>query len=195
MKIVLDNGHGKETAGKRSPVWSDGSQLFEWEFNRNIARRIQEALHRLGEPCALLVPEQTDISLAERVRRANKMHNEYRDEGGIVLISIHANAGGGTGWEAFTSKGKTKSDGYATMLYEEMQKAFPNIRMRTDTTDGDSDKEDNFYILKNTTCPAILTENLFMDYEPDYRILMSEDGRQRIADAHVRAILRILESA
>ena len=27
--VILDNGHGEETAGKRSPVWSDGKQLFE----------------------------------------------------------------------------------------------------------------------------------------------------------------------
>ena len=36
--VILDNGHGEETAGKRSPVWGDGSQLFEWEFNRDIGR-------------------------------------------------------------------------------------------------------------------------------------------------------------
>lgn len=34
MKILIDNGHGKETPGKRSPVWPDGSQLYEYEFNR-----------------------------------------------------------------------------------------------------------------------------------------------------------------
>ena len=38
--VILDNGHGKETSGKRSPIWSDGSQLFEWEFNRDIVQRI-----------------------------------------------------------------------------------------------------------------------------------------------------------
>lgn len=34
MKILIDNGHGRATAGKRSPVWPDGKQLFEYEFNR-----------------------------------------------------------------------------------------------------------------------------------------------------------------
>mgnify|MGYP000817767973 FL=1 len=37
MKILIDNGHGRATAGKRSPVWPDGKQLFEYEFNRDIA--------------------------------------------------------------------------------------------------------------------------------------------------------------
>lgn len=36
MKIVIDNGHGRETAGKRSP---DG-RLLEWSYNREIARRV-----------------------------------------------------------------------------------------------------------------------------------------------------------
>ena len=30
--IILDGGHGVDCAGKRSPIWGDGSQLFEWEF-------------------------------------------------------------------------------------------------------------------------------------------------------------------
>ena len=39
VKILLDNGHGYDTPGKRSPIWPDGSQLFEWEFNRDIVSR------------------------------------------------------------------------------------------------------------------------------------------------------------
>ena len=48
MKILIDNGHGRATAGKRSPVWPDGKQLFEYEFNRDIARRMHEALTARG---------------------------------------------------------------------------------------------------------------------------------------------------
>ena len=40
MKVLIDNGHGVDTKGKRSPVWPDGRQLFEWEFNRDIAKRV-----------------------------------------------------------------------------------------------------------------------------------------------------------
>lgn len=39
--VILDAGHGYNTKGKRSPVWSDGSQLFEWEFNRDVVKRIR----------------------------------------------------------------------------------------------------------------------------------------------------------
>lgn len=37
--VILDNGHGKETPGKRSPIWGDGSQLFEWEFTGTFENR------------------------------------------------------------------------------------------------------------------------------------------------------------
>ena len=69
MKILIDNGHGKETPGKRSPVWPDGSQLYEYEFNRDIARRVYAVLTARGVDCELIVSEICDISLAERVRR------------------------------------------------------------------------------------------------------------------------------
>ena len=32
--VILDNGHGIDTPGKRSPIWEGNTQLFEWDFNR-----------------------------------------------------------------------------------------------------------------------------------------------------------------
>lgn len=190
--VLLDNGHGKETAGKRSPVWSDGSQLFEWEFNRDIVRRIAEKLEADGIPYRVLVPEETDISLTERARRANEYAKEFN--GKAYVLSIHANAGGGTGWEVYTSLGQTPSDAIATVFFEEAGREFvpDGWRMRSDYSDGDPDKEANFAILTKTTCPAVLTENFFMDTEKDCRFIMSEDGRERIANMHVAAIKKVI---
>lgn len=190
--VILDNGHGKETAGKRSPVWPDGSQLFEWEFGRDIVRRIAEQLNADWIPYCILVPEETDISLGERCRRANTIYTETG--GDCFLLSIHANAGGGTGWEVYTSPGGTKADAIATVFAEEAQRVFApdGWRMRFDYADGDPDKEAAFYIIKHTSCPAILTENFFMDTEKDCRFIMSEDGRERIANMHIDAIKRVL---
>lgn len=190
--VLLDNGHGKETAGKRSPVWSDGSQLFEYEFNRDIVRRIVEQLEAENIPYRVLVPEETDIALSERVKRANDIAKEYNNK--VYVLSVHANAGGGTGWEVYTSPSQTAADPIATVFAEEATREFvpDGWRMRFDHTDGDPDKEANFYILTKTTCPAILTENFFMDTEKDCRFIMSEDGRERIANMHVAAIKRVL---
>ena len=113
ITVILDPGHGIETLGKRSPKWPDGSQLFEYEFNRDIVNRIAEDLERSGIKCVILVPEKNDISLSERVKRANKI---WKNTGKKCFgISIHANAGGGTGFEVYTSVGKTKSDDIATV--------------------------------------------------------------------------------
>ena len=61
MKILIDNGHGQSTPGKRSP---DG--LFREPFyNREIARRVVSDLLDRGYDAELLVPEDDDVSLAE----------------------------------------------------------------------------------------------------------------------------------
>lgn len=189
--IILDNGHGKNTPGKRSPVWYDGSQLLEYEFNRDIVSRLSRLLAEDGICHKILVPELTDVSLPERCERANKEY--YAHDKNAILISVHANAGGGTGWECFTSKGDTKADPIATIMCEEAKRLMPTKRMRFDYSDGDPDKESQFYILKYTACPAILTENFFMDNETDCRFIMSDRGRERITKVHFNAIKKIIE--
>lgn len=190
--VMLDNGHGKETAGKRSPVWKDGTQLLEYEFNRDIVRRIAKQLSAEGIEYRIIVPEENDISLSERARRANEIYDQAN--GKAFLLSVHANAGGGTGWECYTSVGLTKADELATILCEEATREFQpdGWRMRFDYSDGDPDKESQFTILVKTKAPAVLTENFFMDTEKDCRFIMSETGRERIAKMHVAAIKRII---
>lgn len=190
--IIIDNGHGYDTPGKRSPEWSDGSQLLEYEFNRDVAARIVRKLSEAGIAFKLLVPEVFDVSLSERCERANRIHEG--SEGGAVLFSIHANAGGGSGWECYTTKGETEADRIATILCEEAEKEFTpdGWKMRFDHSDGDPDKETDFYILKHTVCPAVLSENFFMDTEKDCRFIMSDEGRERVAKVHVEAIKKLL---
>ncbi len=189
LRFLLGAGHGKETPGKRSEVWEDGSQLLEWEFNRDIVRRIMLWGPRFGLDCVNLVPEDTDVSLGERVRRAN---NYAAEHGKCIYVSIHANAGGGHGIEVFTSPGQTLSDKVATVFYEKYAEVFPEVKQRTDFTDDDPDKEARLYVLMNTSMPAILTENGFMDNERECReILMTERGRFDIAQVHLAAMLKI----
>lgn len=192
MKIILDPGHGGNTPGKRSPVWADGSQLLEFEFNRNIVKRIKSHF----PDAIVLVPEVFDLNLYKRVERVNRIVDNANDEE-CLLISVHANAGGGSGWEVWTTPGQTASDQYASMMHEQMQNILVENRikfpMRQDRfSDGDVDKEENFYILARTKCPAILTENFFMDTEKDCRFIMSEYGRSLIALAHINFIKSII---
>jgi len=193
MIVILDNGHGSlingkyQTAGKRSPKWQDGTQLFEGEFNRAIVNGIIQELVRLKIPFINVAPEYRDVTLKTRVKRANKYLARN-----VFYISVHSNAGGGHGSEVYTSPGNTKSDKIATVFGEEFQKEFPNKRLRTDFSDGDLDKEQHFYVLTKTRMPAILTENFFMDNEDECKnILMTKEGREKIITYHVNAIIRV----
>ena len=67
MKILIDNGHGLMTPGKRSP---DG-QFREAIYAREIAKKLQADLIDRGYDAELLTPEEDDIPLSERVRRVN----------------------------------------------------------------------------------------------------------------------------
>jgi len=189
--VILDNGHGFNTAGKCSPVWADQSQLFEWEFNRDVVRRIYNKLEAAGISCTILVREARDISLKTRIERANAIYKAYPRS---FLVSIHGNAGGGSGWEVYTSPGETESDKIATHIYQLAKIYLPDYRLRHDDSDGDPDKENDFAILTKTLCPAVLTENLFYDNEKECRFMMSDFGREAIAKLHLHGIKSYLNT-
>lgn len=204
IKILIDNGHGINTAGKRSPFSLNGVEpklpFFEYEWNREIAKEVVTNLSFLGFDAELLVPEIEDISLAERVRRVNEICDNLGKEN-VILVSIHSNAmGNGTkwekanGWEAYTSLGKTESDNIVPYFYDKAEKYFQNKKIRYDWGDGDCDKEESFYIIKKTKCPAILTENFFYDNVEDVKFITSKEGKRKIIDMHVDAIVEYLEN-
>lgn len=194
MKIFIDNGHGLMTAGKRSP---DG-QFREPFYNREIARRVVSDLRDRGLDAELLVPEDDDISLAERVRRINAACF-LLGKRNVILLSIHVNAAGNgskwlnaTGWSVYTCKGQTASDKLAECLCQAAIKNFPGHRIRTDMSDGDMDWEEGFYILRKSLCVAVLTENFFMDSISDLEYLQSRAGKQAVVDTHVEGIVEYL---
>lgn len=194
MKVLLDNGHGENTAGKRSPKWRDGSQLFEWEYTREIAQRVEYELKKRGVDVERIVKENIDVSLRERCNRVNEVCAEVGTKK-CLLISIHCNAcnGRARGWEIHTYLGQSKSDEYATVFWNTAKDLLAGITsMRADWSDGDPDWDSNFAILRDTKCAAVLTENLFMDNEEDCRYLLSSEGKETITQIHVQAILKIL---
>lgn len=201
LVILLDNGHAKNTPGKCSPVLPDGTRFYEYQFNRDIVKRIAKGLDALKIPYHILVPEEiTDVALTTRANRANEYCRKYGKEN-CFLISVHANAAGNggwmnaRGWSVYTTKGWTKSDEYATYFYNEAKKLLPskNMTLRADWSDGDPDWEANFTILYKTICSCILTENLFYDNKIDLAFLMSEEGKDVIAQIHINAIKEIYD--
>jgi N-acetylmuramoyl-L-alanine amidase len=197
MRILIDNGHGKETPGKRSKKWADGSQLFEWKYTREIAAEVVKQLRAKGHDAVLLVTEETDVSLNDRCKRVNAVAKQVGPKN-CLLVSIHVNAsteGKAQGWECHTYTGQSISDTYATVIWKEAEAILAktvNKTMRGDLTDKDPDFDSNFAVLRDTICPSILTENLFMDNEKDCKFLLSDAGRKAIVDIHVQGILKII---
>lgn len=184
--VLLDNGHGKDTPGKRSPKWDDGTQLFEWEYTRKITERIKEKLDKIGIKCVRLVTEDRDIKLSTRAARANKYVDNYK----CIMISVHCNAfkkpNTGRGWEVWSTKAKNNSDKLAQCFLDEFPKMYKDKRLR-------GHKENNWTVLYETDCPCVLTENFFMDTYDECQYMLSEKGMDEIAELHVKAILRYQE--
>lgn len=167
---ILDNGHGGiingiyQTPGKRSPKYPFG-QIFEGAFNRWIVNGLMEQLDEAGIPYFHVSPELRDITLETRCKRTNLIQAEHPN---AYLLSIHANGGGGTGIEGFTSRGQTRSDLVCEEFLKGLEICMPNEKMRFDTySDGDRDKEAGYKLLTGTNGMAILLELGFMDNPED----------------------------
>lgn len=211
MIILIDNGHGSNTEqnGKYSPKltsdmniggeFTNGGRFREWKYNRVIAKQIVDKLKSMDYDARLVVPEDKDISLSERIRRINTICNK-EGAGNVLMISVHANAkGNGTawenakGWEAYTTRGKTKSDKLADFLYARADKNLEGRKIREDWTDGDRDKEADFYMIKKSYCPAVLTENFFYDNKDDLEYMTSDAGVHGVVRLHVEGIVDFIE--
>ena len=201
--ILVDNGHGYDTPGKRSPYSSNGVapaiDFYEYKWNREIAKPVVDGLRKRGYDARLLVTEENDVSLSERAKRVNQTCDAHGPSN-VILVSIHANAAGngskwmsGKGWSAFTTKGKTSSDDLAEFLYRAAKENFKDMKLRTDMTDGDSDWESDFYIIKRTYCTAVLTENFFYDNVDDVRYILSQAGREAVIKTHIDGIINYIK--
>ncbi|MBK8079428.1 MAG: N-acetylmuramoyl-L-alanine amidase [Saprospiraceae bacterium] len=130
-------------------------------------------------------PEYNDVLLETRYNRADKIYEANKK---VWILSVHANAGGGTGIEGFTTIGSTTSDHVAEIVLHNLEEDLPNVRKRFDWSDGDRDKEKDFYILKKPKAPAFLIECGFMDHRTDYAMLWNEDYVKSLVDSLVRSI-------
>jgi len=211
MVILIDNGHGSNTEqnGKFSPKldasikigseFTNNGRFREWKYNRVISHLVVDELKDMGYDARLVTPEDGDASLSERVRRINTICNK-EGASNVLLISIHSNAVGdgskwmdGKGWEAYTTRGETISDKLADFLYKRADSNINGRKIREDWTDGDRDKESDFYIIKKAKCAAVLTENFFYDNKDDLKYLTSEEGVHAVVRLHIEGIIDFIK--
>ena len=191
--IALDAGHGMSTPGKRCLRSIDPAETREWCLNDRIADRVQELL--AAYDCTVLRVDDTtgakDILLSTRVKAAN---NSRAD----MYLSVHHNAGinGGVG-------GGTVVYYYSSAAVRPLQaqQLYNSVIARTGLVGNRSSKviKQGFYVIKNTTMPAFLIENGFMDSRADTPIILSathaEQTAQGIVDFLVATLsLKILQA-
>lgn len=194
----IDNGHGALTAGKRSPVLPNGRQLLEYAFNRDITARIFARLDEIGVAYYNIVPEAETIGnfLTERVARANRLSTALPK----LFVSVHGNAGPAATFQDFTDDavrgietwhyhGSTRGRQLAAVFQRHLidRTGFVNRHLRSKVTG-------QFYVLRATRMPAILTESGFYNNRFDLPIMLTDAFQQQVADAHVEAIMEVEEN-
>lgn len=193
MIVLIDNGHGRETKGKCSP----DQRLREWKYTREIAKEIVVRLSQHEVNAQLLTPEDGDIAIAERCRRANNIYRHFGKD--VLLVSIHCNAKGADGqwhdargWQSCVSlNASARSKQLASHIFDAAQ--AQGLKMRSPRPNQKWWQQD-IGICRDSLCPAVLTENLFQDNEKDVDFMLSEEGREAIINLHVNGIINFINS-
>jgi N-acetylmuramoyl-L-alanine amidase len=183
---ILDNGHGLNTTKKESKVWQDGTQLKEYQFNRNVVKYLSFMLRDAKIDFEILVTELKDIPLKSgRAVRANEF-SKNRDS---IVISIHANKfppdDRVNGFETHYFK----RSGYESKRGKEIAKIFQKHIGTLGNNRGI--KGSQFAILRWPKSPSILTENGYYTNEKECKKLMTSDFQYEIALQHYKAIQEI----
>ena len=182
----LDNGHGKLTAGKRSPKLKDGSRFYEYESNRIIVNGIIKELKKHNIKYYNVVPEvNVDNFLKGRVLRANNVPSDIPK----IFLSVHSNAGPGTwtsakGLETWFFHGSRTGRKLAAVFQQQLVNAlgWTNRGIKSQATK-------QFFVLRRTNMPAVLTETGFYNNRKEVYLLLDKKIQQKVIKAHVDAIL------
>lgn len=196
ITVLTIAGHGFDTKGKRSPYWSDGSQLREWLFNRHVDYWVRYFLYQFGINYKQIVTEKVDVSLDDRFERVNNFKKENFNHN-IFVVELHGNAyglGGVSGIEGFTTTGQDKSDLYCNEILKSLEKM--NWNMRYDMLDNDRDKEVNYYIirkLKEINIPGCLLELGFYTNEKECKEMMKPEIQKKLGRLIAEGILNTIK--
>lgn len=198
IKIILGTAHLSSTPGKRSP---DG-KFREYAYSRKVCKAVQEELLSRGVDCVIdyIDDDMPGLTSSQELVRRVQIVNEMAKKTDCLYVSIHVNASAKNGWDKatgfsiYTSPGRTESDILATYIFDEAAELLKPTgkKFRKDTSDGDPDYEENFYVLRKTLCPAVLTENFFQNSKEDVEWLESEEGFKTVVSYHVLGILKYL---
>ena len=185
--IVLDAGHGPNTPGKRTPLFSDGTHMKEYEFNSSVVKKLKSMLE-FDFNVVITSSDKTDITLSQRVAIEKKSNAD-------LFLSVHANAltgrwGPQNGIETFYNSGSLLGEKYANVIQNGLIKDT-GLKNRGAKSAPGPQYASSLYVLKNTIAPAVLVECGFMDNLEEAKLLKSEQYRQLVAESLYNSILEI----
>lgn len=172
--IIIDPGHGGHDPG------AVANGLREKDLTLDISKRIKKYLDNNYKVVKVLLTRTTDkyLTLSERANYANRNNADY-------FMSVHINAGRGTGYESFIhSSNSSASNKAQNTVHSEAVKAMA-------VTDRGK-KKANFAVLRLTKMPAILPENLFIDRKEDAAKLKQSKFLDQVAKGHAIGIAKFL---
>lgn len=178
MKIGVDAGHGLHTAGKRCAKQFDANETREWVLNSRVATKVCEILNRSGVETLRLddVTGNTDINLSTRCTNANNANVD-------LVVSIHYNAGGGTGIETYVYNETLKNGETGRIATLINNKAVGKTGMRNRGV-----KTKDLAMVRDTKMPACLIECGFMDNANDTPIILTEEYANKVASGIAEGI-------
>lgn len=174
-RVFINPGHGGKDPG------AVGNGLQEKDIVLKIARKMRDQLKNYEVEVKLFRSNDTFYTLEQICNEANRWNAD-------LFISIHVNAGGGTGFESYIYSGLSNNSTTAKqrdVIHAEIMKKLSNVRDR-------GKKKANFYVLRNTKMSAILTENMFIDNKTDANRLKSDSFLTNLATGHVNGIVKAL---
>jgi N-acetylmuramoyl-L-alanine amidase len=173
VKIFIDPGHGGTDSG------AVGNGLKEKDLTLKISKKIKEKLANY-ENVQIKLSRESDrtLSLPQRTNMANAWGANY-------LISVHINAGGGTGFESYTYNksyaGKQETNRKRSILHAEIMRQLSGVRDR-------GMKEANLHMVRESRMESVLTENLFIDNINDAALLRQDSFLDKIAEGHANGL-------
>ena len=173
-KVFIGVGHGGNDPGANSDY------MTEKEYNLKTAKFVAQYLKEAGVEYKLSRTADVDTDMDSKVA----MCNAYNPD---LVIDIHYNAGGGTGFEVYYSRVGGTSKTLAENINTEMKKLMKSRGVKTKL---DSNGRDYFAIIRLTDATAVLLEGGFVDTKSDADYIKA--NYSKIARAYADGILKTL---
>ena len=183
--VCVDFGHGGYDVGA---VGKNGT--YEKNINMSVGFKVTNYLKSVG--IDICYTRDSDVvswksNLKQDLGKRMQIANSYNPD---IFVSIHCNSfsANSKGFEIFTTPSQNNSDILATKIHSRVKSTFPDLVYRQDISDGDVDKEANFYVIKYAKCPSTLIEMLFISNPEEEKLLNNPDFQDKMAFAIAQGI-------